>query len=207
MDRAKLRLSTEEMDLISRADWILTKNRLMERVRELLASLQEEQWHCLRQGKNPLPEEVMNIPAKISRGENYEGLPWMVLDLPRYFTNDDQLAIRTLFWWGHGFSVTLQLQGRFRQSFQHIIYRYKNVLSQQSWHICTGPDPWQHHSRDDNYSPVAELTEEKWKSITSSHPFLKIACFIPMQKWEEAPDLIMREYRLLSEILAGAGER
>lgn len=201
MDRAKLRLSTEEMDLISRTDWILTKNRLMMRVREMLASLQEQQWQCLREAHNPLPDEVMNIPAKISRGENYEGLPWMVLDLPRYFTSGDQLAIRTLFWWGHGFSLTLQLQGRFHQQFQSRVDRYNSILRQQQWHICIGDDPWQHHFRSDNYIPIASMTEGEWKRVSTHHPFLKIACFIPMEKWEQAPELLLQQYRLLSEIL------
>lgn len=197
MNRAKLRLSEEEMDLISRADWILTKNRLMERVGELLASLQGEQWRCLQQLSNPLPAEVIKVPAKISRGENYEGLPWMVLDLPRYFTNEHQLAIRTLFWWGHGFSVTLVLKGRYQEMYCDNIYKNMGILQQHQWYLCTSQDPWQHHFRSDNYTPLSSLHTDEIKTILTSHPFLKMAHFIPMARWENVWELVMREYTMV----------
>ena len=52
---------------------------------------------------------------KISKGENYRGLPYVMLDYPRLFGREEVLAIRTFFWWGHGFSVTLHLKGGYRE--------------------------------------------------------------------------------------------
>jgi hypothetical protein len=201
MDSAKLRLSAEEMDLISRADWILTKNRLMEKLGGLFATIQEEQLRLLQKQSNPFPVEVIASSGKITRGENYEGLPWMVLDQPRYFTKDHQMAIRCLFWWGNGFSITLQLMGRYRQQYAAKILKARDSFIDHSWSICTSRDPWQHHHRDDYYSPISQLPEDEWIRYVHEHPFLKLAKFIPVQQWDDAPDILLRQYQLLMQLL------
>ena len=104
MDKAKITLSAKEAELIANSDWILTKNEIIQKVKFLLADLQLKQQHILNLHPGILPEEVTAIPAKISRGENYLGLPWLILDYPRLFGKEDQFAIRTMFWWGHFFS-------------------------------------------------------------------------------------------------------
>ena len=77
-------------------------------------------WRCLAElsgeyagvGAGPAADSLEPASAKISKGENM-GLPWVMLDYPRLFGQEDVLAIRTMFWWGHCFSVTLHLKGRY----------------------------------------------------------------------------------------------
>ena len=58
------------------------------------------------------PKEVDVRMGKIFRGENYNGLPYLVLDYPKHFSKDSVFAFRALFWWGNFFSFTLHLQGK-----------------------------------------------------------------------------------------------
>src|ERR1700743_3182070 len=81
---------------------------------------------------------------KISRGENYRGLPWVMLDYPRVFGREDVLAIRTMFWWGHGFSVTLHLKGKYQELFLPVIRRRQHELSAQGFYMGVGADEWRH---------------------------------------------------------------
>src|SRR6476620_3961243 len=113
MDATKVRLSAEEAALIMNADIILTKNRILEKVKGLLLLIQEEKQRYLSTG-SLLPDLVQIIHPKISKGENYNGLPYLVLDHPRYFDKEDMYAIRTMFWWGNFFSTTLLLSGEFK---------------------------------------------------------------------------------------------
>ena len=66
--------------------------------------------HCRKKSLNSSP--------KISKGENYKGLPWLVLDYPRYFNKEDIFAIRTLFWWGNFFSITLHISGKYKMRYE-----------------------------------------------------------------------------------------
>ena len=50
-----------------------------------------------------IPRGENAYSGKISRGENYRGLPYLILDYPAYFSQKDIFAFRTMFWWGHFF--------------------------------------------------------------------------------------------------------
>src|SRR5882762_9510184 len=119
MDAAKVQLSKEERTLVMDPGWILTKNSIMGKVGALFAELSGRM-----QASYQLPTDGLPLnwaTPKISRGENYKGLPWVVLDYPRAFGREDVLAIRTLFWWGHYFSVTLHLKGKYKELFLPVI--------------------------------------------------------------------------------------
>ena len=63
------------------------------------------------------------VEPKISKGEKYKGLPWVMLDYPRIFGKEDIMAIGTRFWWGHYFSVTLHLKGGYLRTYLPVILR------------------------------------------------------------------------------------
>ena len=111
---ANVKLSPRELDIVCNADLILTKNNIIAKVYDLFGSLSE---YNVSTADQFLTEEIKNISPKISKGENYEGLPWVMLDYPRYFTANDVFAIRTYFWWGNFFSITLHVKGKFQQQF------------------------------------------------------------------------------------------
>src|SRR5271169_1886033 len=104
---ANLRLSAEEMRLVSDPAWILTKNSIIRKVVELFAEL-SGQWRGMLSGIGWTEVSRGGMAGswgdpKISRGEQYKGMPWVMLDYPRVFGKEDVCAIRTMFWWGHYF--------------------------------------------------------------------------------------------------------
>ncbi|HEX2630675.1 MAG TPA: hypothetical protein VHM26_16780, partial [Chitinophagaceae bacterium] len=136
MDPAKIRLSSKEQELVIDAGLILTKNAIMRKAWLLLEQLQEAQQSLLLQYAPLLPAEATKTSAKISKGENYKGLPYLVLDQPRYFNRDHVLSIRTMFWWGHFFSTTLHLSGKFKDQYGvHLLDAYR-VLGKEDFFIC-----------------------------------------------------------------------
>ena len=94
MERTKVKFSTEEAALMNNAAIILTKNRVIQKVYELFGAVSASCEDLLRSAT--LPEEVRSVSPKISKGENYLGLPYVILDQPRYFSNKNVLAIRTI---------------------------------------------------------------------------------------------------------------
>ena len=121
MDTSKIQLSAEEMQLVSNSAWILTKHRIIEKVYRLFGDCAAEMQVYLAERKALLPGEVFRLPPKISKGEQYEALPYVVLDYPRFFTAEEVFAVRSFFWWGHYFSITLHLKGKFQQQYQQAI--------------------------------------------------------------------------------------
>ncbi|HEY6901247.1 MAG TPA: hypothetical protein VI233_11410, partial [Puia sp.] len=126
MNVAKLQLSSEETRLVMDSGVILTKNSIIKKTVGLFAGLADEYrtaWapgHAGEAGEAGVPG-AQGASPKISKGENYKGLPYVMLDYPRLFGREDVLAIRTFFWWGHGFSVTLHLKGEYRQQYLPVL--------------------------------------------------------------------------------------
>lgn len=184
MDTAKIRLSSEEAALITRADLILTKNNILQKVKQLLSSLLAEQQILLDRVANF--EEFSNSSPKISKGENYKGLPWMVLDYPRCFNKESFFAVRTLFWWGNFFSATLHLSGKYKLDYEKKIRRSFEYLKQKDFSVCINEDQWEHHFEANNYQPLSELPEMKFEEIISKKSFIKLAKKIPLEHWNDA---------------------
>ena len=185
MDNAKIRLSPEEAVLINRTDWILTKNLLIGKVKQLLSELQLRQNLVLR-GFNNIPQELVSSPPKISKGENYRGLPWLVLDYPRLFAKESFLAIRSLFWWGNFFSITLHLSGKYKDAFLKKIIGSFEHLQEKKFFVCINDDEWQHHFEKDNYRGIEEMKRSEFEAIARQNSFIKLAKKIPLEQWNDA---------------------
>ena len=184
MDFTKIRLSPEEDALVATADWILTKNNVLQKIKQLLLVLQSNQQNLL-QPLNSLPGEVLKSSPKISRGENYKGLPWLVLDYPRYFNKEEVFAIRTLFWWGNFFSITLHLSGSYKAKYQTKIIGSFEALQKEKFSVCINEDQWEHHFETNNYIPVHDLTGSQYNEIIVKRAFIKLAKKIPLEQWND----------------------
>jgi len=194
MDKAKIRLSPKEAELVLNADWILTKNEILEKVKWILADLQARQHHFMADNPPFLPSEVTIIPAKISRGENYKGLPYLILDYPRYFGKEDHFAIRSMFWWGNFFSITLHLTGVYKKIYEPGIAASFERLKNESFFIGISNDQWEHHFESGNYLPLTEISEAKFKNHVSAREFIKLAKKIPLDQWNEAEDILFDSF-------------
>src|ERR1700722_6862028 len=101
MIATKIKLSPDELSTAQNAGLILTKNAIIQKTISLFSMLSENMQHDLLNVE--LPQEIKTTAPKISKGENYQGLPYVVLDYPRLFGKENTFAIRTLFWWGNYF--------------------------------------------------------------------------------------------------------
>lgn len=193
-------LSPKELELVNNADWILTKNTIINKVYQLFGQLSERYLTAIQQTILLDRDDLGIRTPKISKGEQYEGLPWVMLDYPRNFTGEDAFGIRSFFWWGNCCSITLQLAGRFQQKYVPMLEKhFADPLKSKEWFISTATDPWQHHFRNDNYEPV----NESKKGNMSALPFIKLAKKIPLDDWSALDIFFEKNYTEILQILTG----
>jgi hypothetical protein len=204
--RANLQLSAEESSLMMDTRWILTKNSVMGKVVGMMAGLSDayrEIWAGADPGAGGGGGVSLGDP-KISRGENYRGLPWVMLDYPRVFGREDVLAIRTMFWWGHAFSVTLHLKGKYQERWMPVIARRRAQLIGANFFVGVGPDEWRHEVVPENYLPMGDVEPGGVgePSGTGAGPsFLKLTATVGLDRWAEAHEELLRLYTLLVGVL------
>jgi hypothetical protein len=202
MNAAKIRLSAKEMELVTNADWILTKNEILQKANQLLGVLLDEQKKIAETYKTSLPVEVFQTPPKISKGENYKGLPYLVLDHPRYFDKKNSCAIRSMFWWGNFFSITLHLAGKFKDQFEQKIISSLPQLKEDGFFFCVNDEEWEHHFEEDNYVSLEGMNSDNFRLHIKQKKFLKLAHKIPVQNWDDAVELLAGKFSCLLKILA-----
>lgn len=200
MDRTKIGLSPAERELVSRADWILTKNAVLQKAQLLLGAVSEG-YRSRLDTLIGMPEELRRIPAKISRGEQYQGLPWLMLDQPRSFTKESICAIRSFFWWGHWFSITLHLAGAPLATYSVKLTNAFESLQDAGYAIATGTDPWQHDLRSADYRPLTDCSMMEWNEWLQERSFIKVATMLPLAQWDGAAEWLTNEFERLTGML------
>ena len=199
-DHTKIQFLPSEMELVSSPAIILTKNAIIQKVRSFLEEIELKQKKIVTEYKHLLPSEIFNISPKISRGENYKGLPWLVLDNPRFFQSQNIFAIRTLFWWGNFFSITLHLSGRYKLQLNNVIKENLLLLQSNEFFINISNNEWEHDINEENSVSISSLTPEELQQIISEKDFLKISIKFPIGNFSEIENNLLKNYEGLLKI-------
>jgi hypothetical protein len=197
MQQTKIQLLPAEMELVSSPDIILTKNAILQKIKLFFEGLQVKQMDILKDHAPGLPAEVLKISPKISRGENYKGLPWLVLDNPRFFKHNNIFAIRTMFWWGNFFSITLHLSGNNKTNHLEKIISNISLLTEHDMYIYKGNNEWEHDLDPDSYKKLTGPGKDDADDIFSANNFLKLAIKLPIDSLEAIEDKLLRNYELM----------
>lgn len=199
MKGTKIQLSTAEADLMCNAQFILTKNKVIEKIRLMMEELQEAMLNDI--DNSEWNEKVFTVSPKISKGENYIGLPYIILDFPRRFLKEDVFAIRNMFWWGNFFSTTLHLTGHSKDFFVDRIVNGYSLLCKKDYYVCINADPWAHHFLETNYRRIETLSAKEFTDILNSLPHIKIAAKQPVDEWRLAASTLFENWKFLLKLL------
>lgn len=190
MNASKVQLSAEEWQLVQNSAWILTKHAVIDKVYTMFGLLAQEMQSRLLT-PHGLPDAVLRPSPKISKGEQYRQMPWVVLDYPRCFSKEDVLAVRSFFWWGHYFSSTLHLKGRYRQLLVPGILEAMAAGKLAGHYWSAGGDEFnfdvrEHYTAADKMLPAAEKLD--------TAPFIKLTIIHPLEEWNEAPGRLLEAF-------------
>jgi len=192
MEVSKIHLSPAEIELMQNAEVILTKNRVLEKMKSLLESVQQKQISYVQDYN--VSNEIFKVSPKISRGENYLGLPYLVLDYPRQSSGKNFFFIRTMFWWGNFFSCTLHLANNSKEIFKERIKQSQRLLG--DYYISVNDDAWVHHLKESDYKKINHLTKEQYEQSCESFDHIKIAGRHSLDKWEVMPSQLFENWKL-----------
>jgi hypothetical protein len=197
--QTKIQLSQVEMELLNNAEWILTKNIIVRKAQRLFEEVQQNMVDYVNAQPGIFPEEVLHSSAKISKGENYLGLPWLMLDYPRHFKKENIFAIRTMFWWANFFSTTLHLSGTYSHQFGHTIINKYDALVKNDFFVCVHDEQWHHHLKKENYVAINELSKIDFTRKITDATFIKIAQKLDLSEWNTAIGRLTENFTRISE--------
>ena len=199
--QTKIALSDKERSFVTSTDWILTKQAIIQKVYTLLAACST----TIRDGmieKQSLPETVRFSVPKIFKGEHYQQLPYVLLDYPRHFEKADVFVIRTMFWWAHFFSITLQVSGKYKS----LVKSADDIkqLPAEGLFVCVNEDQWQHHFGADNYIRVSDISVEALSELFAQRSFIKLAIQFDLSHWDAMPGLLTEGYETIAALMVNS---
>jgi len=180
-----------ELHTIHNTDFFSVKASATKKIEHLFADVRDAIKDAIENKNIAFPTEVDSVNGKIFRGENYLGLPYLVLDYPKHFSKDSVLAFRTMFWWGKFFSFTLHLQGKALKEYRNhflpellALKKNRKGLGNEIY-ICVNNSPWHYHYKKDNYLPVSKLSEPALRKLLLKKEFVKLSMRIPLKDYKK----------------------
>ena len=201
----KKNLTAAELKTLHNTNFFEVKASATKKIEHLFADVRDEIKKAIEENKIIFPAEVDSKNGKIFRGENYSGLPYLVLDYPKHFSKNSVFAFRTMFWWGNFFSCTLHLQGK---ALEHLTpspspqgegrftpLRGKNI------YVCVNNNPWGYHYKKDNYLPIDKLSDTELKKLLLEKEFVKLSRKIAIKDHKKLVKFSKESFLLFCSVL------
>ena len=196
-NRTKVTVSDRELALATDRDIILTKRAVIEKASALFSSLIPGINNTF--GGISAADKILNVSVpKISKGENYKGFPYVIMDHPASFKKENIFAVRTMFLWGHFFSITLHLAGHYKTLFETSIY--KKLQEENDFFIAAGEEEWEHHFAEDNFAAYTNISPARLLEI-KERKFLKVALKYELHHWNMMKSLLPGGYKKISNLI------
>ncbi len=195
----KVILSAGELAMATDKNIILTKRAIIEKAIALFRKqipIISDSFRQIVMNDNAL---ISAVP-KISKGENYNGFPYVMMDYPASFSKENIFALRTMFWWGNFISITLHLKGNYKK--MHSANILNSMFDDQDLYISLGETEWQHHFEENNFRKASSVTNDLKKQIEHSN-FLKVAVKYELHQFNMMQSILPDGYKKIAKTITG----
>ncbi|MEP7166235.1 MAG: hypothetical protein ABI741_16150 [Ferruginibacter sp.] len=197
----KITLSDKELSLVINAEWILTKQIIIDKVYHLFAEAIPVIRSQVLNERALFPAEVISSVPKIYKGENYLQLPYVMLDYPRCFNKENIFAVRTMFWWANFFSITLHVSGYHVNVVRENLLKNRELIGSEFF-IGVNENQWEHHFEVNNFLPCGQLNKEQQIKLFEQNDFIKLALKFDLHEWNNIPALLHEGYKKIAALIS-----
>lgn len=191
MKSAKINVSEDELKLMLNKEWLYQKRMIIEKVYEFLSLLHDDYHAVAAEREHILAYLPVNRMGKISRGENLLGLPYLVMDYPALFGKEKIIAIRTLFWWGNFFSISLHLSGLRIPPKQAL--PWLKYFNEHKFSINASGKEWNHDFDRQGFEPFTGNHLDYANKIATNGIF-RVSCKTSLGDWTQARQTLLHSF-------------
>ena len=185
-------LTDEERALIRDRTFLRSKKKALAKISSLLTDSGKKLQKMVREQYPIIEKSYAAMPPKVSRGENYHGLPYRVLDFPRFFEQETTFSYRVVFLWGYYINFSLYLGEELVKP--EVLLKAK---SDNAIYFCIAQTPWEHHFTVENFKKLHAVREDELSSQLD-RGFIKIAIREELQNLDLLPEHTAKNFRILT---------
>ncbi|MFY0599064.1 MAG: hypothetical protein JXR03_05300 [Cyclobacteriaceae bacterium] len=190
--------SEKELEVLQDREFFLIKDSISKKTISCLSEIEQALKVEINQSSSVFPSNAFTQSGKISKGENYRGLPYFVLDYPRLFSKKEVFAFRTMLWWGNEFSCTLHIAGDQLKTIRDNAFE---TIRQESFYFCVSNSQWEHHFDSSNYTSANELSVNEMRHHMNTNGFIKVSRKISLQEWTAFKSFTLESFARFLQII------
>ena len=179
-----MHLNSDEINLIKNTEILRLKTQALYKVEQGFQELQMAITELLKKYELYPIFQQFGL-GKISRGENYKGLPYRVLDHPAIFKKEGILACRTMFLWGQYFSFTLHLSGKYLDSQRMNLFNQIDEMQKNNSYFCIHNNPWEYYLESNNYLLSKDIKRQDLEHYAMNKDFIKLSCMLALEDYQQ----------------------
>ena len=188
-------LTADEVNVLGNQDFFRQKAAISAKIKRILEQLH----HCLKPEvvKHTLlaPDGFDPEAVQLVKGEHLEECPYQYLDFPRYYTRQDKLAFRSLFWWGHHLVFALIVEGPLVKNYRMNLFNRFSEVANRQLSLCLSSSLWEWKAGSGFTLDITHNRRSEIAAALDHRTFFKIARFIPIHDLPKQDTLIIEEGR------------
>lgn len=189
-------ISEKELYYLKDVDFLQTRHDIYRKINGLLLETESALKQYIAQNEVTFPEGTKFKAGKIAKGENYQLLPYFILDYPRLFSRKSIFALRTMFWWGHYFSSTFHLYGEaLQQCKPGLLDSIATLYGQEVYLYIKEDDPWEHQVNEENYRLLDSWDVTSLKEKLGGMEHIKLSSILPLDQWIHLPEFTLTFFK------------
>tara|TARA_R110002049_G_scaffold241231_1_gene415039 strand:+ start:2694 stop:3275 length:582 start_codon:yes stop_codon:yes gene_type:complete len=191
-----LNFNNKQLKLLQDTSFFEEKSALLKAVETQMSLICDDLKLDYSEKSKKISSAPKKATAKITRGENLKGLPYLILDFPQHFSKTEIFSFRLLFWWGNGFTLFLHLKNSQLEGLKNLIVREKETLNNEAFYVSTNGDEWEHDYLAANYIKMGNFKADE------PHNFIKFAFPISFNQSSDLKQIIIQKTNFLLSFLA-----
>lgn len=196
-----LHLTPEEEAVFQDLAYFYHREAIEAKLKTYFQELQTSLKAVLSAYQEHLPPQVLATNCKYSRGENYQGAPYRVLDCPNLLDKDNQFAFRCVLLWGRGWGAHLLLGGPVADAIRRGIVHHLQYELHANCYLSRADTPWAMTAEEDQAVRSFDIEVDEVDAINRSRSFLKLSRYWAL---EEAEAFAQETPRWLDRLLASS---
>lgn len=185
-------IDRKDFSYLENEEFLLKKRGISNQIISLLSNTERALKDVVEKSDFQFPENTFLKSGKISKGENYKGLPFFVLDYPRLYSSENIFAFRSMIWWGNEISFSLLLSG---ESINHFKTKLESFYKEKGYYLCVNDTPWEYHFHTSNFQPVSSFSKTQFQNEIRKRKFFKVALKYSLDQINDIPNLAVTSFK------------
>ncbi len=149
----------------------------------------------------PFPGGTDIVTGKISQGENYLGYPYVILDFPKMFNQQNVFTFRVIFWFGHYFTCSLVAGGEISKLYLSNFITKRKTLNRNEIFFSRYTDAWKHEVEPPYQTSIDMLNEKELQQHVLQHNYFKLTYKFSENNGDAIIKTVTEKYELMLRAL------